>query len=55
MKIIAWIIAPFFMLLKEFIKDDTEGLSFIFIIPIVFLQIFYWYVIFNFPVVFGLQ
>ena len=51
MKIFAWIIVPFFMLLRELEKDDEGGLVFLLIVPVAIIQIFYWFVIFNFPVI----
>jgi hypothetical protein len=54
MKVLAWIFLPVFMVYKWMLEDDKDGLGILFVPIIAILQIVYWYVIFNFPVVFGL-
>jgi hypothetical protein len=49
MKILAWIIAPIFMLFKTGIETDKlfEEYAFILFVPMVILQIIYWWLIFG--------
>jgi len=58
MKIIAWIISPVLMLWwwgmkKEDNQGNETGYFLLILVPAVFLQITYWYMLVNFPIVFG--
>jgi len=54
MKVLAWIFMSVFMIYRWMLEDDEDGLGILFVPIVAILQIVYWYVIFNFPVVFGL-
>lgn len=54
MKVLAWIFLPVFMVYRWMLEDDKDGIGILFVPIVAILQIFYWYVLFNFPVVFGL-